>query len=208
MATTHAPGTGVGPGDAGGHGRRGVVVAAVVLALGVIVVPFGVRSLDHDGARAPAAPPTTTPSPAPAQHRQPGTKDAGVGPRGDLPALLPASRAGLLDGVHVRLGDVTTGALRRTPSGGWQVLVRWNGRLQPVPIRGPVSIGGSSSVSWVSAEGLLYTRVATARPHRFRVYAWDPQGGSAYTPPSLVAVTLGPVCFDAGFTTFGTCAAR
>jgi hypothetical protein len=40
---------------------------------------------------------------------------------------------------------------------------------------------------------------------RFDVFAWDPQGGSAYTPPTLVAVDLGPVCFDQAFTAFGDC---
>ena len=45
----------------------------------------------------------------------------------------------------------------------------------------------------------------SATPDRFRVYSWDPRGGSAYTPPALVANPLGQVCFNRSFTAFGDC---
>lgn len=207
MATMHAPGAGVGPGDAGKH-RRSAVIAAVVLACAAIAAPFGVRGLDRDGARASAAPPTE-PVSVTSPHRGGGSATlAALGPQGDLPPLLAAPsvgvRAGLQDGEHVRVGDITDGTLRRTPGVGWQVLVRWDGRLQPLTLRGPVSL---DQASWVSALGLLYTRVPDGAPGRFHVYAWDPQGGSAYTPPSLVAASLGRVCFNTSFTAFGNCRA-
>jgi len=206
MATTHAPGTGIGPGDARKHGRRSAVIAAVVLAGAAIAVPFGARSLDRDGALS-AAPPTS-PSPTPATHRHHARDDATIGPRGDLPPLLPSGgagvRAALREGARVRVGDITDGTLRRTPGAGWQVVVRWDGRLQPLPTHGPVGLGAAS---WVSASGLLYTRVPTGITGRFHVYAWDPHGGTAYTPPTLVARDLGRVCFDRTFTAFGDCRA-
>ena len=129
-----------------------------------------------------------------------------VGRRGDLPALLPR-HSRLTDGTRVRLGDLTFGVLRRTSARGWQVLVRWNGKVQPVPTRGPVQLGGPSaqpSTSWVSEEGLLYTRTRIGTG-QFRVYAWDPRGATAYTPPTLVATDLGRVCFNSSFTAFGDC---
>jgi len=204
VATIHVPGTGLQP-HGGKHPRRSVIIAAVVLAVGAIVVPLGLRGLDRDGARASAATRVTTPSPAAGSTHRHAVTDAALGPRGDLPALLPGS-AGLTDGAHVRLGDVTSGVLRRTPNGTWQVLVRWDGRLQAVPTSGAVRLGaGAAATSWISGEGLLFTRVPTASAHQFRVYAWVPHGGSAYTPPKLVARHLGRVCFNAAFTAFGTC---
>jgi hypothetical protein len=105
----------------------------------------------------------------------------------------------------VRLGVVTDGVLQRMPDGAWQVLVRWNGRLRPVPTRGPVQLAAGAASSWISEEGLLYTRVPTGTPGRFRVYGWDPRGGSAYTPPTLVSISLGQACFNQDFTAYGTC---
>jgi hypothetical protein len=204
MATTHAPGAGLGPGDLGRRGRRAAVIAVVVLACAAIVVPLGAHALDHGravptpAARAPATPSITTPE----RHR-PGTGSS-LGSRGDLPSLLPAGAPGLSDGALVRIGDITTGVVRRTPAGGWQVLVRWDGRLQPLTSSGPVSLGAGS---WVARSGLLYSRVATGTPGRFRVFAWDAQGATAYTPPTLVATSLGEVCFDRTFTAFGGCRA-
>lgn len=198
MATTQAPGTGIGP------GRRRAVVAAAVLACAAIVVPFGLHSLQDDD-----APPTTTAHhtgtivtpPAPRHHS---TTDTALGSRADLPPLLPNGSPSLRAGQAVRIGDVTEGTLRRTTGAGWQVLVRWDGRLQPLPVHGPVTLG---EPSWVSRSGLLYTRVATGTTGRFRVFAWVPQGGSAYSPPELVATPLGAVCFNGAFTAFGNCAA-
>lgn len=208
MATTHAPGAGFGPGAARRH-RRTAVIAGIVLACVTIAVPFGVRGLDDDDARASTGTPSAQVSPVPHRHQGGATRPAAsLGPQGDLPPLLASSsvgtRTGLQAGARVRVGDITGGSLRRTPA-GWQVVVRWDGRLQPLTMRGPVSLGRGS---WLSADGLLYTRVPAARPGHFRVYAWDPQGGSAYTPPSMVAVSLGQVCFNPSFTAFGNCRAR
>jgi hypothetical protein len=209
MAVTHVPGTGIGPGDARGR-RRAAVIAAVVLAVVAIAVPFGIRGLDHDatpasasvvhGAGGPSAPTTT--------HHHRASTDSALGSHRDLPRLLPAagSTPGLADGQTVRVGDITQGTVRRTPAGAWQVVVRWAGRWQALPVRSsagsPVSLGRTS---WVSASGLLYTRVPTATPGRFRVFSWDPQGSSAYTPPTLLASPVGLVCFDAAFTAYGNC---
>jgi len=211
MATTHSPG--FGSGDVGHHGRRAAVVAAVVLAAAAaIVIPFAFHGLDRDGAHAsPATDAGPSPVTTTAGHREHRSGD--LGPRGDLPAMLPAARSGLTDGARVRVGDVTEGVARRTPGGhgGWQVMVRWNGRLQPLATRSPVPLGtaspatGAAYTTWISAGGQLYTRVATGTPGRFHVYAWDPQGGSVYTPPTLVATDLGRVCFDRAFTAFGDC---
>jgi hypothetical protein len=207
MATMDAPGAGFRPDDAHRH-RRAAVIVGVVLACAAIAVPFGVRGLDDDDAHASAATPTTRVTAAPHHGHHGGTRaDAALGPQGDLPPLLASSsvgvRAGPQSGARVRIGDITVGTLRRTP-GGWQVVVRWDGRLQPLTLHGPVSLGRAS---WLSADGLLYSRVPAARPGRFRVYAWDPQGGSAYTPPALVAVSLGQVCFNRSFTAYGNCRA-
>jgi hypothetical protein len=201
MATTHAPGTGIGPCDAGRHGPRATVIAGVVLVCAAIVVPFGLHGVDRDGAPAAAAAPVTT-SPSP-DGRHVGAAVPPWGSPADLPALLPARSVGLRDGLRVRIGDVTDGTLRRTPGGGWQVVVRWDGHLQPLGVDGPVAL--SDGTTWVAGSGLLYTRVATETAGRFRVFAWDPEGGTAYTPPTLVASDLGAVCFNGAFTAFGDC---
>jgi len=202
MATTHVPGTGIGPGDADKHGRRSAVIAGVALACAAIVVPFALHGARHSGATASPAAPVTQAPPTSAVHHE--SRDRALGAQDDLPPLLSSGRPALRDGARVRVGDITDGTLRRTPR-GWQVLVRWDGRLQQLTTRGPVSLGAAS---WVSASGLLYTRVPTDTPGRFRVYSWDPEGGTAYTPPSLVASELGPVCFDKAFTAFGDCHAH
>jgi hypothetical protein len=205
MATTDASAnvesTGVGP--IGRHGRRTTIVAAVVLAFAAMVVPFAVRDLGGSGAQATPATRVSTPTVAPATHQQ-SASDPALGSQGNLPALLP-SRSKLTPGASVRLGDVTDGVLRRTPGGAWQVLVRWNGRLQPVPTRGPVQLAVGAATSWISEDGLLYTRVPTGTAGRFRVYTWDPRGGSAYTPPALVSTSIGQACFNSSFTAFGNC---
>jgi len=206
MATTHVPGTGIGPGDARGHGRRSAVIAGVVLVCAAIVIPFGLHGVQRSGAHAsPAAHrPTPTTSQQPAGHHETPT-DPALGSHGDLPSLLPTRAAGLSTGLRVRIGDITGGMLRRTPTHGWEVAVRWDGRLQPMVMRGRVSL--ADGTSWVSRSGLLYTRVPTDTAGRFRVYAWDPQGGTVYTPPALVATGLGTVCFNPSFTAYGGCRA-
>jgi hypothetical protein len=182
------------------------VIGAVVLACAAIAVPFGLRSLDRDRAPAAASPAHHgAVSPAGKHSGQSDSKpgaQTGLGPQGDLPPLLGSGRPHLWDGARVRVGDVTDGTLRRTPGAGWQVVVRWDGRFQPLNTHGRVALGATS---WVSRSGLLYTRVPTDTPGRFRVFAWGPQGGSAYTPPALVATSLGHVCFNHAFTAFGNC---
>jgi hypothetical protein len=181
------------------------VIAGVVLVCAAIVIPFGLRGIERSGAQASPAtqpPPTTIQRPA-GHHEAPA--DPALGSHGDLPSLLPSRAAGLHPGLRVRIGDITGGMLRRTPADGWAVAVRWDGRLQPMIMRGRVSL--TDGTSWVSRSGLLYTRVPTDTAGRFRVYAWDPQGGTAYTPPALVATGLGAVCFNSSFTAYGACRA-
>jgi hypothetical protein len=204
MAMTHAPGTGLGGGNLGKGGRRAAVLGAVVLAVLAIVVPFAVHDLQH---RHPAAAPViqrAAPHPSTTQGPHHVVTDSALGARGDLPSLLPDRSPTLTTGQSVRLGDITTGSVRRAPTAGWQVLVRWDGKLQPLTTRGSVSLGADS---WVSRAGLLYSRVPTGTPGRFHVFAWSPQGGTAYTPPTLVATALGDVCFNPAFTAFGGCQA-
>jgi hypothetical protein len=197
------PGTGFRP-HGGKHSRRAAILGAAVLAFAAIVVPFVLHEVgDSDEAKPSVAIKSVPPSVAPAAHQHP-TVDPAVGPRGTLPDLLPA-RSQLSDGAHVRLGDVTDGVLRRTPHGAGPVLVRGDGRLPPVPHSAPVRLAAGPATSWISANGLIYTRVPTTTPDRFRVFAWDPRGGTAYTPPKLVATALGRVCFDRAFTAFGNC---
>jgi hypothetical protein len=184
------------------------VIAAVVLAVVAIGVPFGIHGLDHDGTPASASTVRDkggTPTKTSAHHHR-GANHSALGSHRNLPSLLPAATSGLglRDRQTVRVGDVTQGTLRRTPTGGWQVVVRWAGRWQALPTHGPASVS-LGRASWVSASGLLYTRVPTSTPGRFQVFAWDPQGSSAYTPPTLVASPVGTVCFDAAFTAYGDC---
>ena len=211
MTTTHAPGTGVAGEDLGNRGRwgltqgRAAALAAALLAVVAIVVPFLVHALgDRHPVQSEVAHQTTQPAVTPQvrHHTAAGNHDSALGSRTDLPALLPEGSPGLRDGQAVRLGDITTGTLRRQPTTGWHVLVRWDGRLQALTTRGSVSLG---STSWVSRAGLLYSRVPTGTPGRFHVYAWNPQGGTAYTAPTLVATALGAVCFNQAFTDFGGC---
>jgi hypothetical protein len=208
MTTVHAPGTGLGGDGLGKRSRQAAVAAAVVLAFVAIVVPFVVHALqDRDPATSRTlqrTSPQTTPSSG--RHHTSSTDpstDSALGARGDLPSLLPAGGMALSEGQPVRVGYITTGTLHHAATTGWQVLVRWDGRVQPLPTRGPVSVG---TRSWVSQAGLLYSRVPTGTPGRFHVYAWSPIGGTAYTPPTLVATSLGDVCFDPAFTAFGGCA--
>lgn len=205
MATMQVPGTGLGVEDLGSRSRRWAVIAAVFLAFLAIVVPFVVDAMHDHGRAATTATqtaPRTAPTASPSPHGTTGpSSDSSLGARGGLPSLLPAQAPRLADGQPVRVGDVTTGTVHRSAA-GWQVLVRWDGRLQALPTRGPLSFGPGT---WVARSGLLYTRVSTGTPGRFQVYAWHPIGGSAYTPPTLVATSVGDVCFDRTFTGFGGC---
>jgi hypothetical protein len=112
------------------------------------------------------------------------------------------------------VGDVTEGVLRSPEGGTPRVYVRWNGRLQPLMTRGTVKLGdgsvggrGTAYATWL-ARGRLYTRVTTSRPDRYRIYLWQPVGGSAYTPPILRAISLGTLCLDETPRTYDTCPTR
>jgi hypothetical protein len=59
----------------------------------------------------------------------------------------------------------------------------------------------------MSADGSLYTRVGETTPGRYRVYAWQPEGATAATAPTLVAQDLGTLCIDEMLGTYGTCGA-
>jgi hypothetical protein len=115
----------------------------------------------------------------------------------------------------VRVGDLTDGVLLSQEGGDsdpWRVYVRWDGRPQQLRTRGPVALGGgftstgsTAYLSWMSADGRLYTRIGTPRPGRFHVYAWTPAGATASTAPVLEAKDLGIVCLDRTGRTFGAC---
>jgi hypothetical protein len=115
----------------------------------------------------------------------------------------------------VRVGDLTDGVLLSQEGGDsdtWRVYVRWAGREQQLRTRGPVPLGGGFTraghtvyLSWMSSDGLLYTRIGTSRPGRFHVYAWTPAGATASTAPVLVAQDLGIVCLDETGGELGAC---
>jgi hypothetical protein len=203
MAITHGPGERLEPDGAGRRHWRAAVLAVAALVAAAIILPFTLAELDLRHPHAGGIP-------VPAPHVHPPRPDSvvdQVGPRRHLPPLLPARAAVLRPGLPVRVGDVTEGTLRLTTGGSWQVVVRWGGRSQPLPTSGPVAL--AAATSWVSERGSLYTRVATGTSGRFLVYAWVPRGGSAYLPPTLVARSLGAVCFEhafSAFTAFGDCA--
>jgi hypothetical protein len=176
------------------------VLAGVAFVSVAVAVPLAIEHLRFPQSYI-VRPPVTPP------HVHPREADSivdSLGPRSHLPPLLPASAVALRPGLVVDVGNLTEGRLRRTTGGAWQVLVRWDGRTQPLPITGAVALGTDSS--WVSARGALYTRVATSTPGRFQVYGWHPEHESAYAPPRLTARYLGEVCFNASFTDFGDCA--
>lgn len=200
MAIAHAPGAGYGPGRSHGHGRRTAVIGSVVLACAAITAPFAVHALDADHARSALR--ATTPAPAAHHPHQTSSVQARLGPHGSLPDLRAGASPVLVQGQRVRIGEVTSGVLRRTAAGRWQVVVRWNGRPQAVPTSGAVTL---ADPSWVAATGLLYTRTPTGTPGQYEIYAWDAQGGSAYAPPSLIAFDLGRACLDASLTAYGDC---
>jgi hypothetical protein len=127
-------------------------------------------------------------------------------PLGWSPSLFPAP---------VRLGDGTDAVLLSQEGGDsdtWRVYVDLGGQVQRLGQQGPVRLGGGFTqdgdrvyLSWLTPAGSLFTRVGTVRPGHYRVYAWQPSGGDATTPPTLVAHDLGPVCIDDMWQTYGTC---
>jgi len=128
---------------------------------------------------------------------------------------VPAGWAPAIYGTPARIGDLTQGVLLSQEGGDsdtWCVYVRWGGQVQQLQTQGPVGLGGgftsggmTAYLSWMSGDGQLFTRVGTPRPDRYHVYAWQPIGASASTPPTLVAEDLGVVCIDQTLDTYGSC---
>lgn len=134
---------------------------------------------------------------------------------GDLTAhvLVPAGWPPVLRPRTVAPGGVS-GVLISQEGGDsdtWRVYVDHDGRPVELPAQGPIALGGgfapgtgAAYLSWVAADGSLFTRVGTARPGHYRVYAWAPDGSTSV--PTLQAHDLGVACFDDLFGTYGTCA--
>lgn len=126
---------------------------------------------------------------------------------------VPAGPAPVLQGTPVSIGELTDGVLVSQKGGGsdtWRVFVAWGGRISTLKARGPVALGGgfthgTAYLSWLGADGRPYTRLGTSRPGHFRVWAWLPSAATAWTPPVLVAHSLGTVCLDDVRQTYGTC---
>ncbi len=128
---------------------------------------------------------------------------------------VPATWRPVLERSPVSIGELTDGVL--VSQGGrhadtWHVYVAWAGRISALRMRGPVPLGGGSLPagsrvyrSWLGADGRPYTRIATARPDRYRVWTWLPSVASAWTPPTLVAHSLGTLCLDQSRATYATC---
>jgi hypothetical protein len=132
-------------------------------------------------------------------------------------AVAPGSAPSLFR-TPVRVGDLTQGVLLSQEGGdldAWRVYVDWDGRIQELPTRGSVQLGGGFTgrhpevayLSWMSADGSLFTRIGEATPGRYRVYAWRPEDATAATAPTLVAQDLGTLCIDEMLGTYGTCGA-
>jgi hypothetical protein len=133
-------------------------------------------------------------------------------------ARVPVGWAPILYGHPVRLAGGAPAVLLSQEGGDsdtWRVYVDRGGHVQPVPMRGPLPLGGgfteaggdqAAYLSWLTPDGHLFTRVGTEVPGRFHVWAWQPIGGDAATAPTLVARDLGPVCIDEMLGTYGTCA--
>jgi hypothetical protein len=134
-------------------------------------------------------------------------------------ARVPVGWAPLLFGPPVRLAGAGPAVLLSQEGGDsdtWRVYVDHGGRVLPVPVLGPLPLGGGFTkasdgqgayYSWLTPQGRLFTRVGTSRDGRYHVYAWHPTGGSASTAPTLVARDLGTVCIDETMGTYGTCPA-
>ena len=153
----------------------------------------------------------TPPGPPEAPHmdlvlRSGGSTAQVLVPPGWVPVLRPSPVTP--GGVHAVLISQEGG-----DSDTWRVYVDSDGR--PVELRtdGPLALGGGFShdggtayLSWVTRSGDLFTRVGTSVPGHYRVYEWDPTGGTAGSPPVLQARDLGIVCVDQLVGHYGTCA--
>ncbi len=138
-----------------------------------------------------------------------------TGRGGSQTVAVPAGWAPVLLRRPARVGDLTQGVLVSQEGGDsdtWRVFVRWGGRVQPLHTRGPVPLGGgftadgaTAYLSWMTPDGRLFTRIGTARPGRFHLYAWVPGDASASRAPLLRARDLGVVCLDATRGTYGAC---
>jgi hypothetical protein len=132
-------------------------------------------------------------------------------------AQVPVGWAPALFGSPVRLGHGRSAVLLSQEGGDsdtWRVYADLGGRVQPLPVRGPVRLGGgfvrtaagqSVLYSWLTPHGRLFTRIGTGREGHYHVYAWRPVGGDATTPATLAAHDLGTVCLDETLGTYGIC---
>jgi hypothetical protein len=119
---------------------------------------------------------------------------------------LPTGRPPALGRTPVSIGAFTDGVLvSRTTDGSqtWRVYVAWAGRVTALTTRGPLPLGAGLTAdrsaayrSWLGPDGRPYTRVGTPRSGHVRVWAWEPSDASAWTPPALVAHSLGTLCLD------------
>jgi hypothetical protein len=154
---------------------------------------------------------------APAAPGEPVTYDLVVRSHGTTRSVpLPAGRTPALGRTPVSIGALTDGVLVSRPTGDsetWRVYVAWAGRVTALTTRGPVALGvgltadrGAAYRTWLGPGGRAYTRVGTPRSGRFRVWAWEPSDASAWTPPVLVARSLGTVCLDEAGQSYDRCA--
>ena len=115
----------------------------------------------------------------------------------------------------VRLADGAEVVLLSQEGGDsdtWRLFTFAAGRVQQVETHGPLALGGgfthdgaTAYLSWMSADGDLFTRLGTGTPGHYRVYAWEPDGAGPTGAPVLEARDLGVVCLDETLGTYGTC---
>jgi hypothetical protein len=115
----------------------------------------------------------------------------------------------------VRLADGAAAVLLSQEGGDsdtWRLFTFAAGRVQQVETHGPLALGGgfthdgaTAYLSWMSADGDLFTRLGTGTPGHYRVYAWEPDGAGPTGAPVLEARDLGMVCLDETLGTYGTC---
>jgi hypothetical protein len=127
---------------------------------------------------------------------------------------VPPGWAPTLVGSPVRLSAGAQAVLLSQEGGDsdtWRLFTFAAGRVQRVDTTGPVALGGgftrdgsSAYLSWMSADGRLFTRLGTGTEGHYHVYAWEP-GASPAGAPVLRARDLGIVCLDETLGTYGTC---
>jgi hypothetical protein len=138
-------------------------------------------------------------------HEGPGATRTARVPHGWAPQLFrEPARVGRARGVVLSQegGDSDT----------WRVYVMRRGRIQAVPARGPVGLGGgftavggqeSAYLTWLTPAGALFTRVGTGEPHHVRVWRWRAVERDGHV--ALVARDRGTFCANARMTTYRVC---